>query len=78
MDEATSSVDQETDILIQRCIRRFFADTTIITIAHRLSTISDYDRIVVMENGGIKQTGKPSELIVDGKLREEQAGEKKV
>ena len=63
MDEATSNVDTDTDHLIQQCIRREFANSTIITIAHRLTTIADYDWIVVMDKGKVREQGSPSELL---------------
>ncbi|GBO21457.1 Multidrug resistance-associated protein 1 [Araneus ventricosus] len=63
LDEATASVDMETDSLIQNTIRTAFADRTVITIAHRLNTVSDYDKIVVLENGNIIEVGNPSNLL---------------
>ncbi|GBN59105.1 Multidrug resistance-associated protein 1 [Araneus ventricosus] len=63
LDEATASVDMETDSLIQNTIRTAFADRTVITIAHRLNTVLDYDKIVVLENGNIIEVGNPSNLL---------------
>jgi ABC-type multidrug transport system fused ATPase/permease subunit len=62
LDEATSAVDVTTDTLIQRSIRDGFTDRTLIVIAHRLSTISDFDRILVLENGCMVEFGTPREL----------------
>lgn len=53
MDEATASVDQETDARMQSLIRTEFAGSTVITIAHRLRTIMDYDRVIVVGEGKI-------------------------
>lgn len=63
MDEATASLDFETDAMIHKLIRKVFADCTIITIAHRLSTILDSDRILVFSNGQIAEFDKPSVLL---------------
>jgi ATP-binding cassette subfamily C (CFTR/MRP) protein 1 len=63
LDEAMSSVDNDTDRLMQDLIRQEFADWTVITIAHRLNTIQDSDRIIVMESGKIVEAGKPADLI---------------
>lgn len=51
LDEATASVDHETDMHMQRLLREMFPDSTIIAIAHRLRTIMDYDRVIVMDGG---------------------------
>ncbi|KAF9562072.1 multidrug resistance-associated ABC transporter [Agrocybe pediades] len=55
LDEATSSVDAETDTKLQRTIREEFASSTLICIAHRLNTIAHYDRIIVMDNGVVAE-----------------------
>jgi len=62
MDEATASVDLETDALIQRTIREKFKNVTVITIAHRLNTILDSDRIIVMDHGKIVEFDTPQAL----------------
>ena len=61
-DEATSSVDMETDERIQDTIRTGFKGKTLLCIAHRLRTILSYDRIVVMDQGQIAEIGPPKEL----------------
>jgi ATP-binding cassette subfamily C (CFTR/MRP) protein 1 len=63
LDEATASVDFETDEYIQRAIRNDFKDSTVITIAHRLNTIADYDRVVVMSFGEILEFDTPYKLL---------------
>jgi ABC-type multidrug transport system fused ATPase/permease subunit len=63
LDEATSAVDMATDTLIQRSIREEFGDSTLIVIAHRLSTISDFDKILVLDDGKVAEFGTPKELF---------------
>ncbi|KAJ8716035.1 hypothetical protein PYW08_013320 [Mythimna loreyi] len=65
LDEATANVDPTTDAMIQKSIRRHFADCTVITVAHRLHTVADSDRVVVMEAGQIIECGHPHELLQD-------------
>jgi ATP-binding cassette subfamily C (CFTR/MRP) protein 1 len=60
LDEATASIDMETDSIIQQTIRADFARSTILTIAHRLNTIVDYDRVLVMDKGKIKEFDTPA------------------
>ncbi|KAG0052464.1 hypothetical protein BGZ83_002543 [Gryganskiella cystojenkinii] len=63
MDEATASVDFETDLKIQTTIREEMADSTIITIAHRIRTIADFDRVLVMNAGEIAEYDTPFKLM---------------
>lgn len=67
LDEATASVDFETDILIQQTIRTHFANCTVITIAHRLNTILDSDRVLVIDSGKVAEFDSPKTLIEDRK-----------
>ncbi|EKD03427.1 hypothetical protein A1Q2_02282 [Trichosporon asahii var. asahii CBS 8904] len=63
MDEATASIDAETDTMISETIRTEFTDSTILTIAHRLHTIIDFDTVIVMDKGSIAEMGSPYELL---------------
>ncbi|EJU01052.1 ABC protein [Dacryopinax primogenitus] len=64
LDEATASVDLETDEKIQKVIREDFKDRTLITIAHRLRTILSYDTILVMDNGMVAEHDTPLNLFL--------------
>lgn len=63
LDEATSSVDNETEAAIQRSLEKITVDRTTVIIAHRLSTVRNADHIFVLENGAIKETGRHDDLI---------------
>jgi len=63
LDEATSDVDTETEMLIQRSLDRLTADRTTFAIAHRLSTVKDAEQIVVLEDGQIVERGRHGELL---------------
>jgi len=63
MDEATSSVDTETELLIQQALERLIKGRTTIIIAHRLSTVRNADKIVALEGSRIVETGTHSELL---------------
>ena len=66
LDEATSSVDTRTELLIQRAMARLRSSRTSFVIAHRLSTIRDADLILVMEAGRIVEQGSHDELLAQG------------
>ncbi|KAG6008111.1 hypothetical protein E4U21_004993 [Claviceps maximensis] len=63
VDEATSSVDSETDELMQRVLREELQGRTLIAVAHKLHTVLEYDRIVLIDKGSIVEIGKPRDLL---------------
>ena len=68
LDEATSSVDTRTEVLIQRAMNNLMENRTSFIIAHRLSTIRDADLILVMEHGDIVEQGSHTELLAKGEF----------
>ncbi|KAJ7047568.1 P-loop containing nucleoside triphosphate hydrolase protein [Mycena alexandri] len=71
LDEATSSIDFETDQKIQTTIREEFRDSLLLTVAHRIKTVIDYDRLIILDQGEIAQCDTPYNLIrAEGIFRE--------
>jgi ABC-type multidrug transport system fused ATPase/permease subunit len=68
LDEATSSIDPESEALIQTAMHRLLAGRTSLTIAHRLSTVQSADRILILHGGRIHETGSHAELLRRGGL----------
>ncbi|MES1203821.1 MAG: hypothetical protein ABUS57_20485, partial [Pseudomonadota bacterium] len=67
LDEATSALDAESERKVQEALDRLAKGRTTIVIAHRLSTVRDADRIVVLEDGAIRESGKHDDLMaLDG------------
>ena len=66
LDEATSHLDTESELLVQDALANLMAGRTVIVIAHRLSTIRRADKIVVLERGGICEVGTHEELVNGG------------
>lgn len=90
LDEATSSVDSQTDAQVQATIRREFVEkgVTVITVAHRLETVLGYEKICVLGHGSVLEYGSPAELVqrengelkrlVDADLQNKRKGSKRV
>ena len=64
-DEATSSIDNHTELLIQKSMKDICSNRTAVIIAHRLSTVRNADTIIVIDRGGIVETGNHEELILN-------------
>ena len=65
LDEATSSVDTDTELLIRDALHVLMAGRTTIAVAHRLSTIQDMDRILVFHKGQLREAGTHQELLAE-------------
>jgi len=63
MDEATASIDIKTEEKIQKALNLVFENSTVITVAHRINTIINYDKILVLDNGEIKEFDSPNNLL---------------
>ena len=63
LDEATASVDTATDQILQKALRTFFADSTVLIIAHRLETIIDCDKIALLDDGRVAEFDAPQALL---------------
>jgi subfamily B ATP-binding cassette protein MsbA len=68
LDEATSELDTESELLVQRALANLMQGRTVFVIAHRLATIRRVDKIVVLEDGAIRETGRHEELLSRGGL----------
>jgi len=73
LDEATASVDVETDHAIQSTIKEAFAGCTVLTIAHRLDTVMGYDQVLVLDQGRLMEKGAPYQLLSSGGIFESMA-----
>ena len=63
MDEATACLDQKTQAIILKAIDKYFKNSTLLSIAHRIETVLNFDRIMVFDEGRLKEFDKPSELL---------------
>lgn len=63
LDEATSNVDADTDKAMQALLRSEFKDQTIISVVHKLQSVLDFDRVILLENGRMVESGNPKELL---------------
>lgn len=66
LDEASASLDNHTDMLVQKTVREQLSDCTVLTIAHRLATIADSDRVLVVDAGEVVEFDTPSKLLDSG------------
>lgn len=65
LDEATAHLDSESEVAVQRALKKVLAGRTSLVIAHRLSTVRDADQILVIDGGRVVERGRHSELLAD-------------
>ena len=63
MDEATSNIDNKTDIMIQNAVDKIFKDSTLITIAHKIPELNKYDKIMIFDEGCLIEYDTPNNLL---------------
>ena len=63
MDEATSNIDNKTDLFIQDAVDKIFKNSTLITIAHKIPDLNKYDKIMVLDNGILAEFDTPANLL---------------
>lgn len=68
LDEATASVDVQSDEIVQTALRTSFPNTTILVIAHRLNTVMDLDRMLVLKDGEVAEFDSPGRLVENPKV----------
>lgn len=68
LDEATASMDAESETLVQDALSVLLKDKTVMVIAHRMRTVANADKIVVLDDGKVSETGTPAELMEKGGL----------
>lgn len=68
LDEATASMDAESETLVQKALSRLLKGKTVLVIAHRMRTIANADKVVVLEQGRVKKEGTPEELHIDKQI----------
>ena len=68
MDEATASLDVESETKVQQALSRLLAGKTVLVIAHRMRTVAGADKIVVLDGGRVAEQGAPAELMAKGGL----------
>ena len=66
LDEATASMDAESETLVQDALSVLLKDKTVMVIAHRMRTVANADKIVVLDDGKVSEMGTPAELMAKG------------